>query len=62
MAAPSRVDILQSALAALPAACTLEGAVSPLDIPTVLNSQTCQKMVFCPKSGELKVWRLVADT
>jgi hypothetical protein len=57
-----RVDILQSALAALPANCSLENSVGPLDIPTVLNSQTCQKMVFCPKSGELKVWRLVADT
>lgn len=54
-----RVAILESSLAGLPAACTLEDAAAPLDIPTVLNSQTCQKMVMCPRSGEIKVWRLV---
>ena len=55
-----RVTIMQERLAALPSACSLEAAAAPLDIPTVLNSQTCQKMVFCPASGEIKVWRLVA--
>ena len=54
-----RVNILQTGLSALPAACSLEAAAAPLDVPTVLNSQTCQKMVFCPQSGEIKLWRLV---
>jgi hypothetical protein len=54
------VNILQEQLAALPTTCQLDAAAVPLDIPTVLNSQTCQKMVFCPASGEFKVWRLVA--
>ena len=54
-----RVNILQEQLAALPSTCTLAAAAAPLDIPTVLNSQTCQKMVFCPASGEINVWRLV---
>ena len=54
-----RVNILQSALAALPANSTPENASAPLAIPTVFNSQTIQKMVFCPQTGELKLWRLV---
>jgi predicted choloylglycine hydrolase len=55
-----RVNIMQEGLAALPAACSLESASAPLDVPTVFNSQTCQKMVFCPATGEFKLWRLVA--
>ena len=55
-----RVNILQDGLANLPSSCTLEGAAAPLEIPTVLNSQTCQKMVFCPASGEFKLWRLIS--
>ena len=55
-----RVHIMQEGLAALPASCPLESAAGPLDIPTVLNSQTCQKMVFCPATGEFKLWRLVS--
>jgi hypothetical protein len=54
-----RVSILHDGLAALPAACPLDSAAGPLDIPTVLNSQTCQKMVFCPASGKFQIWRLV---
>jgi acid ceramidase len=54
-----RAVILESALASLPAVCTLEAAITAVEIPTVLNSQTCQKMVFCPGSGELRVWRLL---
>ena len=54
-----RVRIMQDGLAALPTTCSLEAMAAPLDIPTVLNSQTCQKMVFCPASGEFKIWRLV---
>ncbi|MDX1946123.1 MAG: C45 family peptidase [Pirellulaceae bacterium] len=54
-----RVNTLLAGLAALPADCLLADAAAPLDIPTVLNSQTCQKMVFCPRTGEIKLWRLV---
>jgi predicted choloylglycine hydrolase len=56
-----RVNIMQEGLASLPAACSLESATAPLDVPTVLNSQTCQKMVFCPASGQFKLWRLMGD-
>jgi hypothetical protein len=28
-----------------------------LDIPPVLNKFTCQQMVFCPRTGEVAVWR-----
>ncbi|HEX5105266.1 MAG TPA: C45 family peptidase [Pirellulaceae bacterium] len=56
-----RVKIMQDGLAALPATCSLEAATAPLDVPTVFNSQTCQKMVFCPATGELKLWRLVSE-
>jgi hypothetical protein len=54
-----RVNILCGALAALPADSSLETAAGALAIPTVLNSQTCQKMVFCPKTGDVQVWRLI---
>ncbi len=30
-----------------------------LDLPPVMNTETVQKMVFCPASGEVKVWRRV---
>jgi hypothetical protein len=30
-----------------------------LDIPTVLNEDTCQQMVFCPATGDVQVWRRV---
>jgi predicted choloylglycine hydrolase len=56
-----RVTILQDSLAALPTACSLETAATALDLPTVFNSQTCQKMVFCPRTGDLKVWRLISS-
>lgn len=56
-----RVKIMQDGLAALPATCSLEAMAAPLDVPTVLNSQTCQKMVFCPATGELKLWRLLRE-
>jgi hypothetical protein len=55
-----RANILHEALAAIGPHCEKEDAVSALNIPTVLNSQTCQKMLFCPTTGDFKVWRLVA--
>jgi hypothetical protein len=52
-----RAEILTKALAELPSACTLDDAARVLDIPTVLNSFTCQQMVFCPRLAQVKVWR-----
>jgi len=54
-----RVAILEQALTAAGRQGRIEDAVSALDIPTVLNSQTCQKMLFCPRTGSLQLWRLV---
>jgi hypothetical protein len=52
-----RADTLSKALAELPTACTLETVASTLNRPTVLNQETCQQMVFCPASGEVRVAR-----
>jgi hypothetical protein len=52
-----RLDILTKSLADLPLACTLEAAAQVLDVPTVLNSFSCQQMVFCPRTGEVRMWR-----
>lgn len=52
-----RAQILNDGLKDLGFACTLDNTVSPLNIPTVLNRYTCQQMVFCPRSGDVKVWR-----
>jgi len=51
-----RAGILTKALSELPPMCTLEDAARALDTPTVLNSFTCQQMVFCPRTGDVKVW------
>jgi hypothetical protein len=53
----NRADTLSRALAELPASCTLETVADALNRATVLNQDTCQQMVFCPASGEVKVWR-----
>jgi hypothetical protein len=52
-----RAQILGEALAKMESSCALEQTVSPLDIATVLNRYTCQQMVFCPRTGAVKVWR-----
>lgn len=38
---------------------TLSQAAKPLRVPPVRNDESVQQMVFLPKTGELKVWRLV---
>lgn len=53
----SRADTLTRALTEIASSCTLEGAAQVLDLPPVRNRQTCQQMVFCPRTGEVKVWR-----
>jgi hypothetical protein len=52
-----RVDTLTKALTEIRSPCTLSCAAEVLDIPTVLNKLTCQQMVFCPRTGEVMVWR-----
>jgi hypothetical protein len=52
-----RAATLSRALAELPAACTPDAAANVLNTEGVLNRDTCQQMVFCPGSGEVKVWR-----
>lgn len=52
-----RSQILSDGLAELGAACTLDSLVKPLNVATVLNRYTCQQIVFCPRSGDVKVWR-----
>lgn len=56
-----RTKILEEALAGLAPSSDLHSAAAALEIPTVLNSQTCQKMVFCPRTGQFKLWRLIPD-
>jgi hypothetical protein len=41
----------------MPATATLDSAADALNRPVVLNPNTCQQMVFCPGSGEVRVWR-----
>jgi hypothetical protein len=35
-----------------------DALVDLLGTKPVLNNETVQKMVFCPRTGELQVWRL----
>jgi hypothetical protein len=52
-----RADILGTALAEIGLPCALDRMVNTLNIATVLNKDTCQQMVFCPATGDVKVWR-----
>jgi len=56
-----RADILNNALAEIPSRCTLDELAHTLNFPTVLNTFTCQQIVFCPRTGDVKVWRRVPD-
>jgi hypothetical protein len=51
-----RVSALETLLAGLPAACSLDEARAVLSTVPVLNEYTCQQMVFCPRTGEVRVW------
>jgi predicted choloylglycine hydrolase len=54
-----RADTLTEVLTELRSSCPLEDVAQVLDVPTVLNSLTCQQMVFCPRTGDVQVWRRV---
>ena len=56
-----RADVLTEALTEARSPCLLEDAAQVLNVPSVLNSLTCQQMAFCPRTGEIKVWRRVED-
>jgi len=45
-----------------PSSAALETAAQTLSTVPVLNKDTCQQMVFCPATGEIKVWRRVASS
>jgi hypothetical protein len=52
-----RADTLGKSLTEIQSPSTMEDAARVLDIPIVLNKMTCQQMVFCARTGEVKVWR-----
>lgn len=54
-----RANALNHALAEIPLGCTLDDAAKTLNTSTVINKFTCQQMVFCPRTGDVKVWRRV---
>lgn len=56
---PPRAACLLEALAAVPAAGSLDDLVACLVREPVENPETRQKMLFCPARGELRVWREV---
>ena len=55
-----RARVLGESLAGVGSPCALDGAVSPLDSNAVLNRYTVQQMVFCPCTGDVRVWRRLA--
>jgi predicted choloylglycine hydrolase len=52
-----RANTLSRTLAEIRFPCTLDRVANTLNMARVLNQDTCQQMVFCPGSGEVKVWR-----
>lgn len=52
-----RAETLCKTLDEMPSPVTLEALANTLNGGTVLNQDTCQQMVFCPASGDVKVWR-----
>src|SRR5262249_43048641 len=55
-----RAQLLSDGLAEMGLTCPLDQTVQPLNIDYELNRYTCQQMVFCPRSGEVKLWRRCA--
>jgi predicted choloylglycine hydrolase len=53
----ARAEALAQALAARAEPAALEEAARVLDVGPVLNKFTCQQMAFCPRTGEVRVWR-----
>jgi hypothetical protein len=53
----ARAKTMTEALAEIDSVCTLDDAAKVLERPTVLNKMTCQQMIFCPRTGDVRVWR-----
>ncbi|MFL5328508.1 MAG: C45 family autoproteolytic acyltransferase/hydrolase [Gemmataceae bacterium] len=53
----ARADSMTCALGGLTNAGTLEQAAQILDAEPVRNKFTCQQMAFCPRTGDVRVWR-----
>jgi hypothetical protein len=54
-----RADILTGSLTEYRLPSKLEDTAQVLDLPTVLNTMTCQQMAFCPLTGEVRVRRRI---
>jgi hypothetical protein len=52
-----RAEALDRVLAQASAGCAFEEVAGALNADPVLNVETCQQMVFCPRSGDVRVWR-----
>lgn len=55
-----RTEVLANSLSGAPNDPTLDNLIETLNVATVLNRDTCQQMVFCPRSGEVKVRARIA--
>jgi predicted choloylglycine hydrolase len=53
--------LLSEQLAAFKGPILVDSLMEPLNKPTVLNGDTCQKMVFVPKRGDIRVLRKIGD-
>ena len=54
-----RAELLRTALSHVPTGADLPTIASALNTPAVLNTDTCQQMIFRPATGEVQVWRKV---
>jgi hypothetical protein len=55
-----RLGALVAALAGLPPSCPLDEVARTLEAAPVLNRYTCQRMLFCPAAGVVRVWGAAA--
>jgi hypothetical protein len=52
-----RAECLSRALTEVGPALTLDETATVLNLPPVLNGYTVQRMAFCPRTGDVRVWR-----
>jgi hypothetical protein len=52
-----RLEALERVLEETRAGCRLDEVGGCLNVAPVLNDYTCQRMAFCPRTGEAKVWK-----
>jgi hypothetical protein len=51
-----RTGALNAALAELRAECALDDLERALGVAPVFNKYTCQQMIFCPRTGDVRMW------